>query len=70
VWSYSSQEDRTWWGTLWADRSVASDFARQAVEHHLADDVALEHLADGWREWSEQPDGWFAILHGEVVARV
>jgi ubiquinone/menaquinone biosynthesis C-methylase UbiE len=70
VWSYSSQEDRTWWGTLWADRSVASDFARQAVEHNLADDVALEHLADGWREWSEQPDGWFAILHGEVVARV
>ncbi|MHB1489341.1 MAG: class I SAM-dependent methyltransferase [Cellulomonas sp.] len=70
VWSYSSQEDRTWWGTLWADRSVASDFARQAVEHHLADDVALEHLADGWREWSEQPDGWFAIVHGEVVARV
>lgn len=69
VWCYSTPDDRSWWGNLWADRSVASDFARQAVEHHLADDVALEHLADGWREWSVQPDGWFAILHGEIIAR-
>ena len=69
VWCYSAPDDRSWWGTLWADRSVASDFARQAIDHHLADDVALEHLADGWREWSEQPDGWFAVLNGEIVAR-
>jgi ubiquinone/menaquinone biosynthesis C-methylase UbiE len=69
VWCYSAPEDRSWWGNLWADRSVASDFARQAVDHQLADDVALEHLADGWREWAAQPDGWLAVLHGEVLAR-
>jgi len=70
VWSYASDEDRTWWADLWAERCVASDFARQAVEHGLADEVGLEQLAAGWREWGTAPDGWFAVLHGEVLARV
>jgi hypothetical protein len=54
---------------LWADRSVASNFAAQAIAHGLADEVGLELLADAWREWGAQPDGWFAVLHGEVLAR-
>jgi len=69
VWCYATPEDRTWWAGLWADRSVASNFAAQAIEHGLADEVGLELLADAWREWGEQPDGWFAVLHGEVLAR-
>ncbi|RMI12795.1 methyltransferase domain-containing protein [Cellulomonas triticagri] len=70
VWCYASADDRTWWADLWAERCVASDFARQAVEHGLADEVGLEQLAAGWREWGEARDGWFAVLHGEVLARV
>ena len=69
VWCYATPEDRTWWAGLWADRSVASNFAAQAIAHGLADEVALELLADAWREWGTQPDGWFAVLHGEVLAR-
>lgn len=70
VWCYASPEDREWWGTLWADRCTQSNFAKQALGHRLADDVALEHLADAWHEWAGADDGWFAILHGEVLARV
>lgn len=69
VWCYASPEDRRWWGELWADRCTQSNFAKQALGHRLADDVALEHLADAWREWAASEDGWFAILHGEVLAR-
>ncbi|MEN0129245.1 MAG: methyltransferase domain-containing protein [Brevundimonas sp.] len=69
TWCYATPEDRTWWAGLWADRSVASNFAAQAIEHGLADEVGLELLADAWREWGQQPDGWFAVLHGEVLAR-
>jgi len=32
--------------------------------------VALEHLAEAWRAWGGSEDGWFAVLHGEVLARV
>jgi SAM-dependent methyltransferase len=70
VWCYASAEDRAWWADLWADRCVESDFGRQAVAHGLADEVGLEQLAAGWREWGTAPDGWFAVLHGEVLARV
>jgi len=70
VWCYATPEDRTWWAGLWADRAVKSNFAAQAIDHGLADEVGLELLADAWREWGEEPDGWFAVLHGEVIARV
>lgn len=70
VWCYATPEDRTWWAGLWADRCVASNFAVQAMEHQLADEVGLELLADAWREWGTSPDGWFMVPHGEVLARV
>ena len=69
-WCYATPEDRTWWAGLWAERSMSSDFARQAVRHGLADDVGLEHLAAAWQVWGQREDGWFAVLHGEVLARV
>lgn len=70
AWCYATPQDRAWWAELWAERSTASDFATQAIAHGLADDVALEELADSWRAWGGLEDGWFAVLHGEVLARV
>lgn len=69
VWCYATPDDRTWWGGLWAERCTQSNFAVQAKDSALADDVALEQLAQGWREWAAAPDGWFAVLNGEVLAR-
>lgn len=69
TWCYATPEDRTWWSGLWAERVTVSDFARQAVRHGLADDVALEALAESWRTWGTSDDGWFTVLHGQVLAR-
>ncbi|WP_024287813.1 class I SAM-dependent methyltransferase [Cellulomonas sp. KRMCY2] len=70
VWCYATPEDRTWWADVWAERVTSSAFAQQAVGYGLADDVALELLAEAWRAWGQADDGWFAILHGQVLARV
>lgn len=70
IWCYSTPESREWWGQLWAERCVESNFALQAKDANLADDVALEELAHEWRSWSEQPDGWFMVPNGEIIARV
>ncbi|NTW42039.1 MAG: methyltransferase domain-containing protein [Cellulomonadaceae bacterium] len=70
VWCYATPTDRTWWSQVWAERVTSSAFAQHAVRHALADDVALEVLADAWRAWGRSQDGWFAILHGELLARV
>ncbi len=31
--------------------------------------AGLERIAAAWRQWSAEPDGWFAILHGEILCR-
>jgi SAM-dependent methyltransferase len=69
TWTFADPESRAWWGGLWADRVRLSAFADQALEYGLADRHELDSLADAWRQWAEKPDGFFAVLHGEVLAR-
>ena len=67
-WTFSSPDDVAWWADLWADRSVHSSFAEQAVEYGLASPADLQAVSDGWRAWGEHPDALIIILHGEVLA--
>ncbi len=66
-WCFATPEDRAWWGGLWADRFTRSDLARQLLDHGFADRRDLDSFADAWRRWAASPDGWFAVLHGEVL---
>jgi SAM-dependent methyltransferase len=70
TWCYSTPEERSWWGGLWAERMVSSDLARQAIERGIASDSELAAIADGWRQWAAEDDGWFSVLHGELLATV
>lgn len=69
TWTVADPESRAWWGGLWADRVLSSSFADQALAYGLSDRPELESIAAAWRRWAEQEDGWFAVLHGEVLAR-
>jgi SAM-dependent methyltransferase len=69
TWCFATPADREWWGGLWAERMLESDVARQAVDRGVADGAALRRIAAGWRRWAEHEDGWFSVLHGEVLAR-
>jgi ubiquinone/menaquinone biosynthesis C-methylase UbiE len=69
VWCFSEPGDRTWWAGSWAERVVSSDFATQAVDRGHATREDLDGMADAFRSWAAHPDGWFAVLHGEVLAR-
>ena len=69
TWTFATPSDRAWWGDLWAERTVASSLADQAIEYGVADRAELEEVAGGFRDWAEKPDGTFVLLHGEVVAR-
>jgi SAM-dependent methyltransferase len=68
AWCFASDEDRAWWGGLWADRALRSTYASQSLALGVADQATLERISAGWRAWSTEPDGWFAILHGEIIA--
>ncbi|MDP9398910.1 MAG: methyltransferase domain-containing protein [Actinomycetota bacterium] len=70
VWCYASADERDWWGGLWAERVTSSALAEQALARGLATRDELADLAEGWRHWARQDDGWFAVLNGEILARV
>lgn len=67
MWCFA-EEDRAWWGGLWAERITSSAMAEQLLSRGLATSGKLADLADAWRHWARQDDGWFAVLHGEILA--
>jgi SAM-dependent methyltransferase len=69
VWCFSSPDERAYWGGMWADRVVQSALADQAVNDGVATPGELGEMAQAWRRWTDDPDGWFTVVHGEFVAR-
>ena len=68
TWTYATDEERSTWAELWAVRITEGSFATQAVDAGLSTHTELADLASAWRDWASRPDGFFAFLHGEVVA--
>lgn len=67
TWCFATPADRAWWGGNWAERVTKSSFATQALERGLATTEELDDLAAGFRQWVEAPDGWFALIHAEIL---
>ncbi len=70
LWLFENDEDRAWWGGMWAERAVASAFADNAIRLGLADREKLERISQAWQRWAADPDGWMLMPHAEIVATV
>jgi SAM-dependent methyltransferase len=68
TWCFADDEDVAWWSATWAERVTSSAFATQALAGGFATQAELEKLSAGFGWWGEQPDAWFAVLHGELLA--
>lgn len=68
-WTFETDEQRAWWGGLWADRIRQSEFARQSLEYGFASQEDLEDFAEAFLRWSKDPDAVFITVHGEALAR-
>ncbi|MBV8462636.1 MAG: methyltransferase domain-containing protein [Acidimicrobiales bacterium] len=69
VWCFATPEARAWWGGLWADRFRHSALAEQLLQSGVADRPALDEFGAAFDRWAAAPDGWFTVVHGEVLAR-
>lgn len=69
TWSFSTHEERMFWGAMWADRLIQSAFLQQAVDGGHATAGDLHRLSEAWREWCAEPDGRFVVVHGEILCR-
>lgn len=70
TWCYADPVTRQEWGAMWADRIAGSAIAEQLLRSGLATVNELEAVADAWRNWAAEPDGWLSLLHGEILIRV
>jgi ubiquinone/menaquinone biosynthesis C-methylase UbiE len=68
-WTYATEADRSWWGGLWADRTVKSSYADAAISGGHATAADLERIAAAWRAWAADQDGWFLVPNGEILCR-
>jgi SAM-dependent methyltransferase len=69
IWCFASDAEREWWGESWAVRATESSFAAHAIESGAADLTDLRAIAEAWRGWAKNRDGWFGMPHGEIIAR-
>lgn len=67
VWCYSTPEQRAWWAGQWAERVLTGAFVAQAAAHGVGQ-AELAALAGGYRQWAVEPDGWFVVVHGDLLA--
>ena len=69
AWCFATDEERAWWGGLWADRVTTTALGDRAVELGARRPATSStRWPAAWRAWAATPDGWFAVLHGEVLA--
>ena len=67
TWCYATDEQRSWWGEMWGQRIVDSAIADQVLSCGYATRTDLERISAGWHTWARATDGWFAVLHGEIL---
>lgn len=70
TWCYNTADERAWWSGLWADRTIKSSYAEHAINRGHATRDELIHITEAWQRWGTEEDGWFAILHGEILCHV
>jgi SAM-dependent methyltransferase/GNAT superfamily N-acetyltransferase len=69
TWTFANAQDRAWWGGMWAERVLQSSFAEQAVAYALSTREELESISGSWRRWAAHEDGFFIVVHAEMIAR-
>lgn len=70
TWCYADPPSRTAWGLDWADRILKSTMSERALDAGLATASDLAEIADAWRDWAARDDGWFSLVHGELLIDV
>lgn len=69
TWCYATEEEKEVWAITWSGRLRGGALADSLQRHGLMGPEAREQAARAFEQWARQPDGWFSVLHGEILAR-
>ena len=70
VWCFATPVDREWWAEP-VGRPRRRVVPRRAGDRRWPCPAprTSNRIAAAWRTWASDPDAWFAVLHGEILAR-
>ncbi|CAN6604378.1 hypothetical protein TRVA0_002S04060 [Trichomonascus vanleenenianus] len=66
-WCYATKEEVDWWGQLWADRTLHSNFASSALSKNILSQSELNSMSNAWLDWKADPNAYFVCPHGELI---
>lgn len=69
TWLYATPEARRAWAATCAGRLTVGPLAQQLEREGWASAEDREAYAQDFHRWAEDADGWFSLLHGEIIAR-
>ena len=70
TWCYSTPKERKWWSGIMEERVKKTSFRKNALGSGLATEAELDKYSEAWHTWGDQEDGWFSMIHGEIICRV
>ncbi|KUJ06554.1 ubiE/COQ5 methyltransferase [Mollisia scopiformis] len=70
TWLYASKDEIEYWSGIWPKRTLESSFRDFAIEGGHCKQEDLRDIADAWRQWGQDEDAWFTVLHGETICKV
>ncbi|KAI0522143.1 methyltransferase type 11 [Xylaria bambusicola] len=65
--TYTNSADRAWAGQNMAFRFDAAADLRKGVELGFVTEEEATRMPAAWREWAEAEDGFYSMLHGQIV---
>lgn len=68
--SYLTPEETRSFAQSWNERLKDSEFRSRAVQSGAANEEEVDAIAQGWLDWAADEDAWFALMQGEIIARV
>lgn len=67
-WTFAGETGTAWWSRIMADRAEQSSYRDGLIKLGMSDqEISL--MADSYRQWAKDPDAWFSLVHGEILAR-
>lgn len=70
TWIHGTPERRDGFGLGWAERSLHSSYAEQALERGFADAETLQRISEAWRAWAADQTAVFVMPSVEIIAHV
>jgi hypothetical protein len=66
---YSSRSEREFIATRYYERILHSEVGRKAEELGIATREEIESVANAWKQWIDDDDGYFGMTSTEILCR-